>query len=845
MPVDLSRVRAAFDALPLASDPTFHRVVGEGRLRHTAQAGAPDLIDELSARLVCSALRGGAAGAVLIVFPDGLERRSPLLFSTALIMDALAQIEAGKAGRRVLYISSYAGIRSQLASVRLGHLTLGGVFAQQYGRGLADDLRTVSLPGGVNLPSVLCIYAPADPAGLLRQYKPKWVAVDCGESHEIGWLPHLLAEARRMGVPVVGWTTKPFGEAVTQWLQAGGGVFRWPRLRRGASTRIVALEQLSAGALEAEVTPRVLVGEHVIEISKALAAATEALLAAREFQNGRLATDAVILGWKYLRAMESIPVPMDVYDREANSYWGLRSISNLRETFVRFIDAVHSASPRLHATLQKAGDALSHAHETLGRIDPPLWLGLANLCVESSGSKRIVFSSKARREMFSFCLLARFNISEDDLKEVGVQLGYLTERTDGDADVLGEDTRPSGPADGSAPLLVGLPSRFAERHLEAFLQSGQLEILVWPHQEAVLERRLPHISSELNLAARRLSGLLPALEELGERTRDEITSEQRTLRLGRMRDVTAGALGDELRRKAEAVSLWSRPDTPEAVASLFGSVPPIEDEESYAPPTLLDEAAADSASPGTTDTPWVEEAIEIQLESGQRVLLPLEETVNLIVRNPRGTEVEQRYVRSLRPGDEILFIQGQRRQSLYELLVSRVHRDPVIAQYLALVRRWQDDCVRAFAEAERRGRTSPERLLGELRAKGSGLTSPHTIRSWLRRLVLAPNDAEDLKRLAEVLSLGFVKSYYTQIHKAGRRLKRLHINLSARLNRWLASDEVGAVAKGEDGDVIDAELGLTVEDFRHSLLRLRVLAVRQQRGPFYRPHMGRLEGGRS
>jgi len=153
--------------------------------------------------------------------------------------------------------------------------------------------------------------------------------------------------------------------------------------------------------------------------------------------------------------------------------------------------------------------------------------------------------------------------------------------------------------------------------------------------------------------------------------------------------------------------------------------------------------------------------------------------------------------------------------------------------------------VRAFSEGERQGRMSPESLLQAMQAKGSALTSSTTIRMWLRRLVLAPNDAENLKRIAEVLSLGFVEKYYKQIDTAGKRLKGLHINLTARLNRWLASGDAGTVAAGETDDVIDAELGLTVEDFRHSLLRLRVLEVKQQRGPFYRPHMGRLEGGRS
>jgi hypothetical protein len=785
----------------------------------------------------------GKSNAILVVFPDEIERRSPLLFSIALVMDAIAQIEARDVGRRILYFSSYAGIRSQLASVRLGKLALDGVFSQHYGRGRVDKLTTLSEPGGINLPSVLCIYAPADPGTLLRQYKPCWVSVDCGEAQEIPWLPPLLIAAKKMNVPVVGWTGQPLSEVVTHWLANGGSLFRWPRLRVGIG-RISNLEQLVKEALEVEVTPQVLLGEHVVEISKAFATATESLLAASGLQDGRLTTDAVMLGWRYLRALESVPVPLEVYEREADSYWGIRRVADLREAFIRFVEAVHGASPRLHTVLQVAADALLDAHERLAKGESPLWLGLSNLCIDSNCQRRILFSSKARKDMFSFSLLAKFNISEDDLKDIGVQLGYLTERADGDACLLGIKTRPAPVPGVSWPLLVGLPSRFAERRIEAFLQTGRIEILLWPHQVSVLERRLRLLSAELCFAARRLDGLSPSLEDAAGQSSDEKIG-RRVLRMGRSRNVTAGVLNDELRKKAEAVSLWQRPDATEAVASLLGLVPAADDESTNEAHNLLDESVAEKVGPLATDDPWVQDAVEIHLEGGQHVLLPMEETVNVIVHNPKGIEVEQRYVRSLRRGDEILFIQGQRRQSLYELLVSRVHRDPVIAQYLALVRRWQDDFVRAFTAAERQGRFSAEQLLENLRARGSEITSSCTIRSWLRRLVLAPHDAEDLKRIAEVFSLGFVKSYYLQIHKAGRRLKGLHINLSVRLNRWLASGEAGAAASGAPGDVIDEELGLTVEDFRHSLLRLRVLEVKQQRGPFYRPHMGHLEGGSS
>jgi hypothetical protein len=838
MLLDVARIRSAFDALPIESDVAFQRLIGEGKLRYAGTDGGPDLVDELSARLVCSALRT-SVGAELVVFPDGLGRRSPLLFAVALVMDAVSHMGDSGFRRTVLYLSNHAGIRTQLARVRVGALSLDGVFTQQHGSGRAQELRTVSLPGGARLPVVVSVCAPADPLTLLREHRPSWVAVDCGDASELEWLPALLREARRLGIPVVGWTARPFSDVAAQWLRPGGGVLRWPFRREAGGQRIGTLEQLWAEAIAAEVTPRILAGDHVHEISLALAAATEALLAATELRQGRLSSDATALGWRYLRAIESLSVPVEVYEREATSYWGVRRLADLRAAFERFVKAVETVSPRLHGTLLQALEALSSALNAIGGVEPPLWLGLANLCIESRGCRRIVFSSKSRREMFSLCLLARFNISEDDLRDVGVKLDYLGgDHSDGAPEAEECADRGIG-----IPVFVGLPSRFAERRLDALLHSGSIEVVLWPHQERVFAHRVRALSAELAFSSRGLRGLLPQLEEQSAPGGLRKGDGSRSLRIAMARGLVAGTIHDELSRRAAVLDLWKRPYAAEAITSLFGTLAIGEEDEGGSGSPVLDDAPQAVDSSQSTEAAWVSEAYELCFDGNRRLLLARDDTVNVIVRKQGGAELEERYVRAIRPGDEILFIHGQARQSLYGLLVSRVHRDPVIAQYLALIRRWQDDLVRSFAEAERQSGLNVDRLLAELQKRGSTLTSPQTIRSWLRRLVLAPNDVEDLQRVADVLSIGFVTTYFRQIHKAARRLKGLHINLSARLNRWLASSDAGSVAVGDVDDVVDSELGLTVGDFRHSLVRLRVVSVTQQHGPFYRPHMGRLEGG--
>src|SRR5207249_7404432 len=103
-------------------------------------------------------------------------------------------------------------------------------------------------------------------------------------------------------------------------------------------------------------------------------------------------------------------------------------------------------------------------------------------------------------------------------------------------------------------------------------------------------------------------------------------------------------------------------------------------------------------------------------------------------------------------------IQGQQRQELYDLLIARVHRHPAFELHSALVKKWQDDFIDAFYR-DREVRTV-QQLLRQLRKLGSTLVSPLTLRFWLARNTLCPDDPEDLRRLGEVFGLPFVQQHY-------------------------------------------------------------------------------------
>lgn len=240
----------------------------------------------------------------------------------------------------------------------------------------------------------------------------------------------------------------------------------------------------------------------------------------------------------------------------------------------------------------------------------------------------------------------------------------------------------------------------------------------------------------------------------------------------------------------------------------------------------------------------------MQFEQGWSAHFAPDDTINVVL-GTRGNELDQRYIRSLRVGDRVLLIQGQQRQSLYDLIISRVHKHPSIELHLAMIRRWQEDLKVGFEnwrgggnmvskEQREYGSRDLNSLLREMQVRGSGLVSALTLSFWLRGAVMCPLDSEDLVRVADVLGMRFVQQYHDRIAKAATRLRGLHRGLARRLNRWLEDQALGTANRGDD-DVIDAELGLTFGDVHNSLMLLDVVDTQNVPGPFLRSNLGRAE----
>lgn len=860
-------VDEALAALPGCGDDLFDRLWVKRGMRFELSPRETDSFDEYSARLVCASFASVANKNLFVVLPDNLPHRPALLFATALIRYWYdSRPPSGQSGSTVhppvLYFGSAVGIREQLAHVRVrnSNVNLAEVFRQadvgNRGTAVGRQRSRLRADGTLDLPRVFTIYSPADPVRILNGHRPKWVAVDCGDAPDAHWLQTMLKHAREKGIRVIGWGHNPLSECVASFREHGQ-VFPWParaladhlKSGNGTTSRYDDLDTIFArGAVETKVQPFMLAGPSVERLDEPLGEARRLLLkATRRNVLGRLGADALRAHWRCLNALGTLSVPLDFYESESQHVWGLEPIGRLLRSCEVFRDACRNDYAYLARELDQVGEYLEQARLLLEETEPAIWEALCQLCIEEpmpDEARIVTFLSRARKQLFLLALLARCNLVREDLEEVSTWIASV--------DDLRRWTRQlvDGPAASEngvlniphvdlswRPLMVGLPGAQLTPKLAPFLTQRNADVLLYPHQGNAFTRRVSEWARLLNPNASRS---LQTLRELGCSYLPSIqppTAE----RIGVEDTAVFNVRSGRVTGRVSVTKLWEPEDETVSIARLLKTVE--DSDEEGAPPvevrSLENGAEADESQ--TRET-WCDSALEVRFAGGWSVLFDPDEQVNVLVAAPSGTRLDRRYVRSLRNDDRVLLIHGQRRQNLYDLIISRIHRNPAIELHVALVRRWQDDFAIAYRRWKQYGERNLDELLAQMRRRGSGLTSSFTLRQWLWRNTLCPQDPEDLLRLAEVLEISFVKEHYRRIHKAASRLRGLHRGLSNRLNRWL-EQETAEVTSQSDEEVIDEDLGLRFGDFRSSLQVLTVEETRTVAGPFLRTTLGRI--GRS
>jgi hypothetical protein len=844
-------INEALAALPGTDDALFQRVWTEQRLLFDERRGVGDTVDYLSACLVAAVLK--RSSRLLITLPDFQPHRPAFLFATAMIrhfLDSGRPVNSAMPrSRPVLYFGSTVGIRDQLrrTSVRGLGLALADVFSQaDFSRGTTGSGHDRSMS------RVITVYAPADPVATLKAYRPSWIAVDCGDAASLIWLQPLLEETAREGIPIIAWGQNPLSECAIDFASSCQ-TFTWPpsvqlfgclpiKLEGELDTLLHTLDPIY-------LTPFVLQGESIGPFSTSMREVVHLLSRASRHLEGRFGSDAIAVHWKYLRSLEALAIPFDFYEAEAPRYWGLQSLGKLAAVCEHFRLACMQGYANLYRDLEEVASLLNKAKDNLENQGCPLWEALANFCIEDPASEEVrilVFTSESRKRLFLFAMLARHNITEDDLLDMRTHVASLSELRRWthcyhcSSNANGDDNFFTPSLDAVwHPVLIGLPSpSMTPRLLYAFLHP-KIDIVLYPHQCSSFMRRQEEWSFRLTGDPNRNVDALACLSRL----QAPHSGPAKPKRISVEHPVEVNIETTMKTRTSFTGAIWQPEDPVNEVARLFPSDDECEGEELV----LNDQPeAGTSLTIEPSEEIWCAEAVKVQFDQGWHAYFAPDDMINVV----RDGGRDKRYVRSLRVGERVLLIHGQQRQSLYDLIISRVHKHPSIELHIAMIRRWQEDIRVAFeqwltlwgdpSELRAHGARDLDGLLRRMQLRGSKLVSPLTLSFWVRGFVLCPQDPEDLRRVAEVLNMGFVRQHYRHIERAAVRLRGLHRGVSLKLNRWLQAQATTAVHTDED-DVIDTELGLTFGDVKNSLLVVRVGAVENVAGPFLRSNLGRVE----
>ena len=811
--------------LASSQDTFFREVWGNSRLKFGDSTNQIDDVDMYTAQLVCSAQN--QPEPVLVVLPDEASHRIPILFATVLLRQAFNNVYSNRNPQNVVYFGPTASIRDHLSRTYCGEFCLKEIFNQTDLKKTFDfNKPTQSFQNRV--PHVIFSNMPINPAQIIDIYRPAWCFIDLGNGERLNWFPSCLTTLQQKQTPIIACVQNPLSDAIQRCEQAGWQVFRWPYLMHNKT--------LDEGV---SVQPLVLQGETVESHAEQYQHVYRSLYALSKKAKGKFASDSLQVIRQYASNLEQLIAPYKFYEAESRRFWGIYSLSDSQQTAQRFVESLKNDNSPLSESLYQVCERLNQIHQQLQLMEePPLWRTLYNFCVpelEKDSVRLLVFPSEARKTLFALALLAYHNFSTDDLASINVWLVGLKrfnqwqrerEKHQGQEEVYDSGIPPLEKL--WHPLLIGVPRQDAK--YAALLRSSKLDILLYQHQTRGFQYNINqwnqaiHDNHPANLRA--LSVLTPSGQQLPIRNNGNRISKRVVIATPRQWKVEES----EEVVLPKAKELFRVPERVDEVAWLMQSDNNVSPDEQV----LLDQTSSKTEiiphKEMTTD--WITHVI---FQEGFHVQFPQNATVQLVLETNMGRQLDERSVRSLRVNDIVMFIHGQNRQNLYELIVSRIHAHPSIALYISLIQRWQEE----IAERAIKSNLVLEEILNQMRQRGSRLQTPQTIRFWIDGQVLCPNDPSDLQRIAEILKMSFTRQYYQEIARAATRLRGIHIGLSRRLNQWLQHGPVEASSDQID-DFIDTELGITFSDFQDALRLLTVKETKQEEGIFLISDLGKL-----
>jgi hypothetical protein len=183
-----------------------------------------------------------------------------------------------------------------------------------------------------------------------------------------------------------------------------------------------------------------------------------------------------------------------------------------------------------------------------------------------------------------------------------------------------------------------------------------------------------------------------------------------------------------------------------------------------------------------------------------------------------STGTTEKRVEDVSQGDIILFINGDQRQSIYEIMLAEIKKSPAFGLSVDIIQAWHRRLKTEFAAS---GVTAAD-LHRRLRGAGSDVVGA-TVRAWLRGSVMSPQDAENLARLFRALNIPDPDGRYScRIDQAARHLRNVYRQYAKAVNGFLLR------TAGDDRPELDALLekyNLDIEAIKDAVLALEVGSI--------------------
>jgi hypothetical protein len=214
----------------------------------------------------------------------------------------------------------------------------------------------------------------------------------------------------------------------------------------------------------------------------------------------------------------------------------------------------------------------------------------------------------------------------------------------------------------------------------------------------------------------------------------------------------------------------------------------------------------------------VRSVVEIRFDGGFVAFLP---PGALVTRLAAGLSTPKEvYPRELKEGDLVFFVDKGIHSSVYDVVNEIMTRSPVIGQAAQFMGLWYRVLQKSFADGE----WSIESLLEAVRRSGSTITSPQTIRNWIRANVIGPKDLNDVDRLAAALGVAAAGGkLLVEVKQGIRNLRAVHRKFT-KLVIQTATRRAGAELSDHEEAVL-VDYGLTIDSVHEIVAPVTVTRV--------------------